>query len=180
MANYHGAINFENYEIVINVLNKILELLDELDIPEKKEKFDKNQAEINKLTLELFKSNLPLNEGYIATLKDTLITYGGRGSKYKNIWALVGPKVKNPFTVQPDKSYGIGYDSLFSINSNNPGVLIQNMPDKPYYPDGNDYSPGRFSGYTIVINSIKKKVIDFMKILPGGEEYLAAKKNFTG
>ena len=175
-----SAVNFENYGIVINVLNRILELLHELDMPDKKAKFDKNQAEIKTLILELFNSNLPLNEGNIATLEDTLITFGGRGSKYKDIWALVGPKVKNPFTVQDDGSYGIGRDSLFSIDSNNPEDLVQNMPNKPYYPDGNDYSPGRFSGYGIVVNSIKKKVIDFMKILPGGEEYLAANLNFAG
>ena len=175
-----SAVNFQNYGIVINVLNRILKLLHELDMPDKKAKFDENQAEIKTLTLELLNSNLPLNEGNIATLEDTLITYGGRGSRYKDIWALVGPKDKNPFTVQADGSYGVGRDSLFSIDINNPDDLVQNMPNKPYYPDGNDYSPGRFSGYSTAVNSIKKKVIDFMKILPGGEEYLAANLNFAG
>lgn len=175
-----SAVNFQNYGIVINVLNRILKLLHELDMPDKKAKFDENQAEIKTLTLELLNSNLPLNEGNIATLEDTLITYGGRGSRYKDIWALVGPKDENPFTVQADGSYGVGRDSLFSIDSNNPEALVQNMPNKPHYPDGNDYSPGRFSGYSIAVNSIKKKVIDFMKILPGGEEYLAANLNFAG
>jgi hypothetical protein len=176
-----SAVNFENYGIVINVLNRILELLRELDIPDKKAKFDENQAEIKTLTLELFNSNLPLNEGNIATLEDTLITHGGKGTRYKHIWALVGPIGENPFTIQADGSYGIGHDSLFSINSNNPEDLIQNMPNMPNeHLHGNNYSSGRFSEYTIVVNSIKKKVIDFMKILPGGEEYLAANLNFAG
>jgi len=128
-----AAVNFENYEIVIN------------------------QSEIKTLTLELFNSNLPLNEGNIATLEDTLITYGSRGSKYKDIRALVGPKVTNPFIVQADGLYGVGRDSLFSIDSNNPEDLAQNMPNKPYYPDGNRDFRGKFSEYSIVVNSIKKK-----------------------
>ena len=182
-----SAVNFENYKIVLTVLNRISKLLYQLNIPVDEANFDKNQVEIKMLIMELLDSNLPLNEGNIATLEDTLIT-PGRYTKYKDIWALVGPNPHtsaNPCIKQEDGSIGIGRKSLFSIDNNNPEDLIQNMPNKRYievyhntFP--NQYPQGRFSGYIIAVNSIKNKVIDFMKILPGGEEYLEANLNFSG
>ena len=175
-----ASVSFENYEKVLTLLDRILFLLGQLDMKSKKSNFINNQKEIKKLVLELFSSNLPLNEGNIATLKKEIKTRGGRGSEYKDIWAIVGPNNKNPFLIQADGSYGIGENSLFSVNSENPDDITQNMPTEPYYGDGNDRSPGRFQKYYIAVKYIKEEVINFMKILPGGEDYSLAKKEFQG
>ena len=174
------SVSFENYEKVLSLLDRILFLLGQLDMEKKRSDFENNQNEIKKLVLELFSSNLPLNEGNIATLKKEIITRGGRGSRYKAIWAIVGPKKENPFKRQADGSYGIGENSLFSVNSENPEDITQNMPTEPYYGDGNDYSPGRFHAYYVVVQHVKDEIIKFMKILPGGEDYLLAKEKFQG
>ncbi len=153
----------KDYEKVLSLLDRILFLLGQLDMESKRSDFENNQKEIKKLVLELFSSNLPLNEGNIATLKKEIITRGGRGSRYKDIWAIVGPKKENPFNRQVDGSYGIGENSLFSVNSENPEDITQNMPTEPYYGDGNDYGPGRFHEYYVVVQHVKDEVINFME-----------------
>jgi hypothetical protein len=158
----------EDYGKALDILERIFYLLHDLDNPKRGSDFKSNQKEIKKLVLELYKSKLPLKKGNIATLRKEIITRGGRGSRYKSIWAIVGPKKENPFERQADGSYGIGENSLFSVNSENPEDITQNMPTEPYYGDGNDYSPGRFNAYGEAVKHIRDEVINFME----GEKHL--------
>ena len=163
----------EDYGKALDILERIFYLLHDLDYPKRGSDFKSNQKEIKKLVLKLYNSNLPLKKGNIATFKKEVITPGGRGSRYKDIWAIVGPKKENPFKRQADGSYGIGEDSLFSVNSENPEDITQNMPTGGGgVGDGNDYGPSRFNAYGEAVKHIKDEVINFMEELPGGRNFL--------
>ena len=163
----------EDYGKALDILERIFYLLHDLDYPRRGSDFKSNQKEIKKLVLELYKSNLPLKKGNIATFKKIVITPGGRGSRYKDIWAIVGDKKENPMNLQADGSYGIGEDSLFSVNSENPEDITQNMPTGGGGTgDGNDYGPSRFNAYGEAVQHIKDEVINFMEELPGGRNFL--------
>tara|TARA_Y200000002_G_scaffold208875_1_gene172297 strand:- start:90 stop:989 length:900 start_codon:yes stop_codon:yes gene_type:complete len=165
----------EDYGKALDILERIFYLLHDLDYPKRGSDFKSNQKEIKKLVLKLYNSNLPLKKGNIATFKKKVITAGGRGTRSKNIWAIVGDKKENPFKRQADGSYGIGENSLFSVNSENPEDITQNMPTGGGGTgDGNDYGPSRFNAYGEAVKHIKDEVINFMEELPGGRNFLIA------
>lgn len=157
----------KDYEQALELLDQILVLLEQLDGPldmkSKRSDFENNQKEIKELVLELFRSNLPLKKGNIATLQKEIITTGGRGRRYKHKWAIVGPIKKNPFKLQNDGSEGIGENSLFSVNSENPEDITQNMPTEMNDKRGNHNDGGRFRSYYEIVEHVIDEVKKFME-----------------
>ena len=157
----------KDYEQALELLDQILVLLEQLDGPldmeSKRSDFENNQKEIKELVLKLFRSNLPLKEGNIATLQKEIITTGSRGGRYKHKWAIVGPIKKNPFKLQNDGSEGIGENSLFSVNSENPEDITQNMPTEMADKRGNHNDGGRFRSYYEIVEHVIDEVKKFME-----------------
>ena len=158
----------KDYEQALELLDKILVLLEQLDGPlamkSKRSEFENNQKEIKKLVLELFSSNLPLKEGNIATLQKEIITTGRRGNRFKDKWAIVGPNKKNPYIKQDDGSEGIGENSLFSVNSENPVDITQNMPtEMSDNRVGQQNDGGRFRSYYEIVQHVIDEVNIFLE-----------------
>lgn len=151
--------NWDKYEYAISLLDKIIFLLVKLDSESYTAAFDDNQREIKQIMTELWKSELPLDGATVTTVEFTLVTGGGIGNRYTDVWRLVGEKIRNPFLPQPDGSAGIGHDSLFSVGGDE---LVQEMPNTPYYSDGQYDEPPRFLHYGTVVLKMKEKVEAFL------------------
>ena len=156
-------------------LQRIIVLLDKLDDRNVfQTNWKKDMQEIKDLVEKIDKSGIQDSEytGNIAHKSIKMVTYGGRGNKYVDMWRLIGPD---------GYSAGVGQTSLFRRDDK--GNLVQTMPKEPYLGDGNDYSPPRFHPYRIfikkLIHDIDATIDEHIEFSPGGEGATAAKKEFS-
>lgn len=152
-------------------LKRIIVLLDKLDDRNVfQTDWRKDMREIKTLVEKIDKLGIQesSSQDNLAHKSIEMVTYGGRGHKYVNVWRLIGPS--SSFST-----------SLFRRDNN--GNLVQTMPKEPYIGDGNDYSPPRFHSYRTfiaqLINDIDATIDEHIKFAPGGEGAKDAKKEFS-
>jgi hypothetical protein len=157
-------------------LKQIFVLLDKLDDKNVfKTKWEEDMSEIKVLVEKINDSGIENSwEENLAHKPIEMVTSGGRGGRYVDVWRLIGPN---------ESSIGVGQISFFR---NDKGNLVQTMPKKPYIGDGNDYSPPRFHSYRTFISqlinnidaTIEALVEEHLKFAPGGKGAEDAEKEF--
>ena len=158
-------------------LKRIIVLLDKLDDRNVfQTDWKKDMREIKTLVEKIDKSGIQESSFQVnlAHKPIEMVTYGGRGNKYVDMWRLIGPD---------GYSSGVGQISFFKYDDMDTGNLVQTMPNEPYIGDGNDYSPPRFHSYRTfinqLINDIDATIDEHIKFAPGGEGAKDAKKEFS-
>jgi len=153
-------------------LKRIIVLLDKLDARNVfQTDWKKDMREIKDLVEKINYSGIGNSwEENLAHKSIQMVTTGGRGHKYVDIWRLIGPN-------------GSGQTSFFRYDKGN---LVQTMPKEPYIGDGNDYSPPRFHSYRTFISqlinnidaTIAALVEEHLRFAPGGIGYNQAATSF--
>ena len=153
-------------------LKRIIVLLDKLDARNVfQTDWKKDMREIKDLVEKINYSGIGNRwEENLAHKPIEMVTYGGRGHRYVDVWRLIGPN-------------GSGQTSFFRYDKGN---LVQTMPKEPYIGDGNDYSPPRFHSYRTFISqlinnidaTIEALVEEHLQFAPGGIGYNQAATSF--
>ena len=110
-----------------------------------------------------------LNLDNIAEKPIEMVTMGGRGNRYVDMWQLIG-------------SDG---NTLFKYDDK--GNLVQTMPKEPYMRDGNEYGPPRFYSYRNFISQLINEVDaaistlyeEHLTLAPGGSKFDEVKTEFN-